>query len=295
VLYWVEKRRANVRRIIVETGLKGKIALVTGAGSKGGLGYATALALARERVDVVVNDVDLKMAEGTAAEIRSLGVRALAIQANVADAGEVNRMFDRIVRELGGLDVLVNNAGVTSHNLVEDMDKAEDWDRVIAVNLNGAFNCCKAAIPVFKKRGGGKIVNIISYSGEHMTMLGGASYTASKSGIWGLTRQLSFELGGHNITVNGISPGNVITPMLKSGTTPERREAMKKWYPLHDMPTPEDIADAVVFLASDRARMITGVNLPVDGGVTIPVAIGVDWEAYTARHKEEARQRKQKK
>jgi len=278
----------------VETGLKGKIALVTGAGSNGGLGYASALALAREGADVVVNDVDLKMAESTATEIKSLGVRALAILANVADEGEVNRMFDCIVREWGGLDVLVNNAGVTSHTLVEDMDKAEEWDRVIAVNLNGAFNCCKAAIPVLKKRGGGKIVNIISYSGEHMTMLGGASYTASKSGIWGLTRQLSFELGGHNITVNGISPGNVITPMLKSGTTPERREAMKKWYPLHDMPTPEDIGDAVVFLASDRARMITGVNLPVDGGVTIPVAIGVDWDAYTARHKEEYEKKRRK-
>lgn len=279
----------------METGLKDKIALVTGAGNKGGLGYASALALAKEGVNIAVNDVDLKLAEGTAAEIRKLGVRALAVQANVADAAEVNAMVDRIVKELGGLDILVNNAGVTSHLLVEDMDKAEDWDRVVAVNLNGAFNCCKAAIPVFRKRAGGSIVNIISYSGEHMTMLGGASYTASKSGIWGLTRQLSFELGGYNIRVNGISPGNVITPMLMSGTTPERRAEMKRWYPLHDMPTPEDIGDAVVFLASDQARMITGVNLPVDGGVTIPVAIGIDWDAYMARHKEEYEKKKNSK
>jgi len=279
----------------METGLKGKVALVTGAGSGGGLGYAIALALAKEGADIAVNDVNLKAAEETAKEIKALGCRSVAIQANVADEAEVKRMVDTIVKKLGGIDVLVNNAGVTSHKLVEDMDKAEDWDRVIAVNLNGAFNCCKAVIPVMKRRGGGRIINIISYSGERMTMLGGASYTASKSGIWGLTRQLSFELGGHNITVNGISPGNVITPMLKSGTTPERRAEMKRWYPLHDMPTPQDVADTAVFLASDRARMITGVNIHVDGGITQPVAIGVDWDAYIASHKEGVKQKKTKK
>ena len=146
-----------------------------------------------------------------------------------------------------------------------------------------------------RQRGGGRIINTISYSGERMTMIGGVSYTSSKSGIWGLTRQLSFELGPYQITVNGISPGNIITPMLKAGTTPERLEAMKKWYPLRDMPTPEDIADAAVFLASDRARMITGINLAVDGGITVPVAIGVDWDTYVRVKKEEAEKRKGKK
>jgi len=276
----------------VETGLKDKIALVTGSGS--GIGKAIALALAKEGADVAINDVNLTAGEQTTSEIKALGRRSMAVLANVADAAEVNKMVNAIVKKWGGVDILVNNAGVTSHFLVEDMDKAEDWDRVVAVNLNGAFNCSKAVIPVMKKRGGGRIINTISYSGERMTMLGGASYTATKSGIWGLTRQLSFELGGYNITVNGISPGNIITPMLKSGTTPERRAAMKKWYPLGDMPTPEDVADAAVFLASDRARMITGVNLPVDGGITIPIAIGVDWETYIARHKEEHEQKKKK-
>jgi len=276
----------------METGLKGKIALVTGSGS--GIGKAIALGLAREGVDIAVNDVNQGNAENTASEIREMGNRAMAVMANVADEAEVSKMVDQIVAEWGGIDILVNNAGVTNHLLIEDTEK-EEWERVLSVNMGGAFNCSKAVVPSMRQRGGGRIINTISYSGERMTMIGGVSYTSSKSGIWGLTRQLSFELGPYQITVNGISPGNIITPMLEAGTTPERLEAMKKWYPLRDMPTPEDIADAAVFLASDRARMITGINLAVDGGITVPVAIGVDWDTYVRVKKEEAEKRKGKK
>ena len=276
----------------METGLKGKIALVTGSGS--GIGKAIVLGLAREGVDIAVNDVNQGNAENTASEIREMGNRAMAVMANVADEAEVSKMVDQIVAEWGGIDILVNNAGVTNHLLIEDTEK-EEWERVLSVNMGGAFNCSKAVVPSMRQRGGGRIINTISYSGERMTMIGGVSYTSSKSGIWGLTRQLSFELGPYQITVNGISPGNIITPMLKAGTTPERLEAMKKWYPLRDMPTPEDIADAAVFLASDRARMITGINLAVDGGITVPVAIGVDWDTYVRVKKEEAEKRKGKK
>ncbi len=276
----------------METNLKGKNALVTGSG--GGIGKAIALGLAREGVNIAVNDVNQQNAEGTVAEIGKMGGRAMAVMASVADEAEVRKMVDKIVAEWGGIDILVNNAGVTNHLLIEDTE-FEEWQRVLSVNLSGAFNCSKAVVPSMRQRGGGRIINIVSYSGEHITMIGGVSYTSSKSGIWGLTRQLSFELGPHQITVNGISPGNVITPMLKAGTTPERLEAMKKWYPLRDMPTPEDIADAAVFLASDRARMITGVNLEVDGGITVPIAIGVDWDTYVRVKKEEAEKRRDKK
>ncbi len=276
----------------METNLKGKVALVTGSGS--GIGKAIALGLAREGVDVAVNDVNQQNAEGTVAEIQKMGSRAMVVMASVADEAEVRKMVDKIVAEWGGIDILINNAGVTNHLLIEDTEK-EEWERVLSVNLSGAFNCSKAVVPSMRQRGGGRIINIVSYSGERMTMIGGVSYTSSKSGIWGLTRQLSFELGAYQITVNGISPGNVITPMLRAGTTPQRLEEMKKWYPLQDMPTPEDIADAAVFLASDRARMITGINLAVDGGVTVPIAIGVDWDAYTAIKKERAEKRKEKK
>ncbi len=276
----------------METGLKGKIALVTGSGS--GIGKAIALGLAREGVDIAVNDVNQENAESTVAEIRRMGNRATAAIASVADEAEVKKIVDRIVAEWGGIDILVNNAGLADHLLLEDTEK-EEWERVLAVNLSGAFNCSKAVVPTMRQRGGGRIINTISYSGERMTMIGGVAYTSSKSGIWGLTRQLSFELGAYQITVNGISPGNVITPMLKAGTTPQRLEEMKKWYPLQDMPTPEDIADAAVFLASDRARMITGINLAVDGGVTVPIAIGVDWDAYTTIKKERKRERERNK
>ncbi len=276
----------------METGLKGKIALVTGSGS--GIGKAIALGLAREGVDIAVNDVNQGNAEGTVAEIQGKGGRAMVVMASVADEAEVNRMVDQVVAEWGGIDILVNNAGVTNQLLIEDTEK-EEWERVLSVNMGGAFNCSKAVVPSMRQRGGGRIINTISYSGERMTMIGGVSYTSSKSGIWGLTRQLSFELGPYQITVNGISPGNVITPMLKAGTTPERLEAMKKWYPLRDMPTPEDIADAAVFLASDRARMITGINLAVDGGITVPIAIGVDWDTYVRVKKEAAEKRQGKK
>ena len=276
----------------METGLKGKIALVTGSGS--GIGKAIALGLAREGVDIAVNDVNQGNTENAASEIRETGSHAMAVMANVADETEVSKMVDQIVAEWGGIDILVNNAGVTNHLLIEDTEK-EEWERVLSVNMGGAFNCSKTVIPSMRQRGGGRIINTISYSGERMTMIGGVSYTSSKSGIWGLTRQLSFELGPYQITVNGISPGNIITPMLKAGTTPERLEAMKKWYPLRDMPTPEDIADAAVFLASGRARMITGINLAVDGGITVPVAIGVDWDTYVRVKKEEAEKRKGKK
>jgi len=276
----------------METNLKGKNALVTGSG--GGIGKAIALGLAREGMNIAVNDVNQQNAEGTVAEIGKMGGRAMAVMASVADEAEVRKMVDKIVAEWGGIDILVNNAGVTNHLLIEDTE-FEEWQRVLSVNLSGAFNCSKAVVPSMRQRGGGRIINIVSYSGEHITMIGGVSYTSSKSGIWGLTRQLSFELGPHQITVNGISPGNVITPMLKAGTTPERLEAMKKWYPLRDMPTPEDIADAAVFLASDRARMITGVNLEVDGGITVPIAIGVDWDTYVRVKKEEAEKRRDKK
>ncbi len=276
----------------METNLKGKIALVTGSGS--GIGKAIAIGLAREGVDIAVNDVNKENAEKAATEIRETGSRALVVLASVADEAEVRKMVDKIVAEWGGIDILVNNAGVTNHLLIEDTDK-EDWERVLSINLSGAFNCSKAVVPSMRQRGGGRIINIVSYSGEHMTMIGGVSYTSSKSGIWGLTRQLSFELGPYQITVNGISPGNVITPMLRSGTTPERLAEMKRWYPLRDMPIPEDVADAAVFLASSRARMITGVNLEVDGGITVPIAIGVDWDTYVRVKKEEAEKKKGKK
>ena len=271
----------------METGLAGKIALITGAG--GGIGKAIALALAKEKVDIVINEINPANAEAVAEEVKALGSRAMISLANVADEVEVKEMIGQVIREWGGIDILVNNAGISSAILVEDMEKSE-WDRILAVDLDGTFNCSKAVIETMKKRGGGRIINISSMAGLRMTMNGGAHYTAAKAAVLGFTRHLAYELGPFKITVNAICPGNVRTPLLESLITPEAMENLKQQYPLGELVRPEDVADAVVFLASERARMITGTYLLVDGGITLGVGY-VGWEAYYNKRKEELKKR----
>ncbi len=264
---------------------QGKIALVTGTGQ--GIGRATALALAREGADIVCNDLNLDWAESTAREVRTIGPRAMAIQANVAAEGEVIAMVAKVAREWGGIDILVNNAGIGRPMMVEDMDKTE-WDRILEVNLGGVFNCSRAVIPTMKARGAGKIVNIASLAGKTMSYHGGADYTASKAAVLGFTRHLAFELGPYGIHVNAICPGITLTPLLESSSTLEMRESVKSRTPLRDLVKPEDIADAVIFLASRRARMITGSTIDVDGGISLGLQ---DWETYVRTRKEALKKR----
>ena len=238
---------------------EGKIALVTGAGGCGsGQGRVLALALATEGADVAVNDIDLEAAEKTASEVKALGCRSIAVKADVSSEDEVNAMVDRVVEELGGIDILVNNAGFGYPILVEDMT-AEEWHRTIGVNLDGTFFCSKAVIPVMKERGGGRIINIASPAGKAMTINGCAGYTSAKAGVMGFTRHLAFEVGPYGITVNSVCPG-----MVMGGDhmpPPEVLQKMKEGSLLGDIATAQDTANAVLFLASDKARMITGTNL----------------------------------
>jgi NAD(P)-dependent dehydrogenase (short-subunit alcohol dehydrogenase family) len=259
--------------------LRGKIGLVTGAGQ--GIGKAITLGLARAGADVAVNDIDPALAERTAREIGALGPRGMAVPANVAVEQDVEAMVTRVVREWGGIDILVNNAGVGRPMMVEDMDQAE-WDRILDINLGGVFNCSRAVIATMKARGGGKIINIASMAGKTMSYHGGADYTASKAAVLGFTRHLAFELGPHKIHVNAICPGVTMTPLLESGSTPEMREVVRKRTPLRDLVRPEDIADVAVFLASPRARMITGTTIDVDGGISLGMQ---DWESYVRARK----------
>ena len=259
---------------------QGKIALVTGAGQ--GIGRAIALGLAGEGADVVVNDLNLDLAENTAKEIRAIGPKAMAIQANVAIEKEVEAMVARMVNEWGGIDILVNNAGTGRPMMVEDMDKSE-WDRILDINLGGVFNCSRAVIPAIKARGGGKIINIASLAGKTMSYHGGADYTASKAAVLGFTRHLAFELGPYGINVNAICPGVVMTPLVEAHSTPEMRESVKSRTPMRDLVKPEDIADAVIFLASKKARMITGSTVDVDGGIALGLQ---DWDTYVRTRKE---------
>jgi len=267
---------STYRRLEME--LEGKIALVTGAGR--GIGKGIALTFAKEGADVVVNDIDGRTAEATASEVRALGRKSMAIQADVAKADEVNRMVGRILQEWGGVDILVNNAGFGNPLLVEDMTVA-DWHSVLGVILDGAFNCSKAVIEAMKNRGGGKIINIASLAAKKISLGNCVAYTTGKSGILGFTRHLAFEVGPYKINVNAISPGATLTPMVENSPVHLR---LKETNPLKDICRPEDIAEAAVFLASKRSKMITGITIDVDAGEFI---VGQNWEGYVKRRKEE--------
>jgi NAD(P)-dependent dehydrogenase (short-subunit alcohol dehydrogenase family) len=260
---------------------EGKTALVTGAAGMGnGQGKAFALAFAAAGADVAVNDLDLARVEATAREIRNLGRRSVAIKADVSDEIEVNQMVKRVIAELGGIDILVNNAGFGYPILVEDMTAAH-WRRTIAVNLDGVFFCSKAVIPVMKKRGGGRIINIASPAGKSMTVNGCAAYTSAKAGVMGFTRHLAFEVGPYNITVNSVCPGMIVGG--ENTPQPDAIRKMKESALLGDISTPRDTANVVLFLASDKARLITGTNLDA-----YPVIPGgkEHWESFVKRRKE---------
>jgi 3-oxoacyl-[acyl-carrier protein] reductase len=256
--------------------LEGKIALVTGAGGggPGGMGKGIALCLAREGADVAVNDINKELAEGTAAEIRAMGRRSIAVIADVSKEDEVNRMVAQVIKEWGGIDILVNNVGHGLPILVEDMT-ADEWHEVIGRNLDAPFFCSKAVIPTMKSRGGGKIISIASMAGKKITAMTGASYTAAKAGVLGLTRQLAFELGPYYINVNAICPAGVVSSYRP--TPPEQLEAQAKRIPIRRVTMSEDIGEAALFLASDRSKTITGISIDVEGGTS--VAMG-DWDAY---------------
>ena len=170
------------------------------------------------------------------------------------------------------------------------MDKKE-WDKVLDVNLGGTFNCSRAVIETMKKRGGGKIINISSVAGKRMSYFAAADYTASKAGILAFTRHIAFELGPFKINVNTICPGFTLTPLVEILSTPEELESLRNKIPLKELARPEDMADAAVFLASNRARMVTGTSLDVDGGLSLGLQ---DWESYVKSRKEALAKRQQK-
>ena len=257
--------------------LEGKIALVTGAGD--GIGKGIALTFAKEGADVAVNDMNLGTAEATASEVRALGRRSMAIKADVSVQDEVNQMVEQVIREWGGIDILVNNAGGGNRLMVEDMTAA-DWHRVLGVNLDGPFYCSKAVLETMKNRGGGKIINIVSLAARKMSIGNCVAYTTAKSGLLGFTRHLAFEVGPYKINVNAICPGATLTPRVQRNSPIHMR--MMKSNPLKDMPRPEDIGEAAVFLASKRSRMITGIAIDVDAGEFI---VQQDWEGYVEARK----------
>jgi len=265
--------------------LKGKTAIVTGSGR--GIGEGIALVLAREGANVVINDRAItKDAEGVVKKIIGLGRKAIAVAADVSKKNEVTAMAEETVKQFGAIDILVNNAGIEGHPcLTKDLSE-EQWDRIMSVNLKGVFLCCQAVIPQMMKQKKGRIVNIGSTAGLRMTFFGGPEYTASKHGVAGLNQHLAWELADSNITVNTVCPGGVQTPLMEASTTPEYREmTVKRLVPLGRFTTIEEIGEAVSFLASDRAAMITGQMLGVDGGIL--TGFGEDMRAVVRKRMED--------
>jgi 3-oxoacyl-[acyl-carrier protein] reductase len=242
--------------------LDNKVSLVTGAAR--GIGRAIALRLAEHGSDVVVSDIDLAGARGVAKDIKAIGRKAIAVESNISIKQNAEAIVEATVGEFGKIDILVNNAGITRDNLIMRMDEAE-WDAVIAVNLKGTFNCLKAATRPMMKQRSGKIINISSIVGV-MGNAGQANYCASKAGVIGLTKSAAKELAPRNIQVNAVAPGYIESEMTK-GLPEALRESYLNIIPLKRPGTPEDVASAVLFLASPLSDYVTGQVLHVDGGM----------------------------
>ena len=245
--------------------LEGKVAIITG-GSRG-IGRATSILLAKEGANVVVNYAgNQKAAEEVCKIITDMGRKALAIKADIANRDDVLSMIDETLKEFGRVDILVNNAGITKDNLIMRM-KDEEWDNVIETDLTGVYNCTKAVIKTMMKQKYGRIINMSSVVGVNGNA-GQVNYAAAKAGVIGFTKALAKELASRNITANAIAPGFIDTDMTHE--LPEKlKEDMLKAIPLSTLGTAEDIAEAVLFLASDSAKYITGQTLHVDGGMVM--------------------------
>ena len=243
--------------------MSGKTAVVTG-GSRG-IGRAICLELARRGANVVFSYAgNTAAADKTLEELKALGVEARAIQGNVADPAAAKTLIDTAVKELGGIHILVNNAGITRDGLAMAM-KEDDFDAVIETNLKGAFLCMKAAIRPMMKARYGRIVNMSSVVALRGNP-GQVNYCASKAGLIGMTKSLAKEMGARGITVNAVAPGYISTDMT-AALPDAARQAMLSTIPVGRAGSPEDVAAAVAFLASEEAGYITGQVLSVDGGM----------------------------
>jgi NAD(P)-dependent dehydrogenase (short-subunit alcohol dehydrogenase family) len=250
--------------------LQQRTALITGSGQ--GIGRAIAKLLAGQGATVIINDVDEDMAGQCAGEIEAAGGRALVLNADVSQPSQVQAMASQAEERVGAIDILVNNAGIGGAGCLVRHMEPDAWDRTLAINLSGAFNCCRAIVPQMVERRRGKIVNIASLAARRISKLGGADYTASKWGLVGFTKHLAFELADFGVNVNAVCPGPTLTPLVMARTSPEFRDQVAKQVPLGRWLEPEDVAEAVLFLVSKRAAMITGQVLEVEGGQLLGLA-----------------------
>jgi 3-oxoacyl-[acyl-carrier protein] reductase len=251
--------------------LSGKIAIVTGGAS--GIGKAITMILSKEGASVVVADINLQMAEETAAAIKASGREAVAVKTDVSDWNDIERMAKTAIDRFGRIDILVNNAGIgratgslisPDHALIENLTEAE-WEKVMSVNCKSVFLCCKAVAKKMKEQKSGRIINISSVDGKTGSA-GGIHYAASKAGVISLTKSLARQLASFNINVNSVAPGTIVGTMFETAWTEKEKSEDARKTALGRLGRPEEIAEAVLFLASDSANYITGEILDVNGG-----------------------------
>jgi len=245
--------------------LNGKTAVVTGASR--GIGRAIALKLAKLGANIVVNYRNsVEAVQEVVKEIEAIGVKALAVQCDISSYSDVENMMKKCVDEFGSLDILVNNAGITKDGLLMRM-KEEDFDSVIDINLKGAFNCTRHVSAIMLKQRSGRIINISSVSGLTGNA-GQVNYSAAKAGILGMTKAVAREFASRGVTCNAIAPGYIQTDMTDTLSS-KVKESIMNTIPLKRLGMPEDVANAVAFLASEEASYITGQVINVDGGMVM--------------------------
>ncbi len=242
--------------------LKDRVAVITGAAR--GIGKAIAFTFAREGAKIALVDVERSRLELSRQEMEKRGAMAVALPCDITKSSEVQGVIDRVKKAFGRIDILVNNAGIIRRGTIETVTE-EDWDRVIEVNLKGTFNCCKAVVETMKSQRYGKIVNVSSIAGKLGDITSAPGYGPSKAGIDALTKTLARQLAPYGINVNAVSPHAIETEMSAQWSEEKRKEVVAS-IPLGRLGKPEDVAEAVLFLASDEASFITGEILDVNGG-----------------------------
>jgi NAD(P)-dependent dehydrogenase (short-subunit alcohol dehydrogenase family) len=262
----MDTKKANIKKLF---DLTGRVALITGAGV--GFGEAIALGFAEFGCDIAACDLNIENPQSTAERVKKIGRRAIALKANVAIPEDITTAVDATVREFGGIDILVNCAGIPQHDAAESTP-LETWDRVLDINLRGTFLCCQAAARVMIKKGAGVIINFSSIAGVVGVGRGANAYCASKGGVNAMTKQLALEWADRGIRVNAIAPCQFMTPGLKDVMADPQfdpKKLMQTWVsniPLGRVGDPDEIVGPSLFLASDASSMVTGIILPVDGG-----------------------------
>lgn len=245
--------------------LENKKVIITGA--CGGFGKEIALAFAKEGADIALVDIKKEEAQKLAKDIHKLGRQALPIYTDVTNEAEVNEMVSEVIKQFGRIDILINNAGAARSARIQDIT-LDMWNSLITLNLTSMFLCCKAVIDQMLNQNYGKIVNIASVSAQTARPIG-VDYSASKSGVVGITRTLALQVAGNGINVNAVAPGPIVTPLFEKNFPPEVVEKLKASIPYKRQGTPKDVSELVCFLASDKSEWITGEVVAINGGAFI--------------------------